>query len=44
LLSKGTNNLSDIGAFVESYNETMGTNFTAGQVTYYDEVLKAFTI
>lgn len=44
LLSKGTNNLSDIGAFVESYNEVMGTNLTAGQVTYYDEVLKAFTI
>lgn len=44
LLSKGTNNLSDIGTFVESYNEVMGTNLTAGQVTYYDEVLKAFTI
>ena len=44
LLSNGTNNLADIGAFVESYNETMGTNLLAKNVSYYDDILKGFTI
>ena len=44
LLSSGTNNLADIGAFVESYNETMGTNLLAENISYYDDILKGFTI
>lgn len=44
LLSNGTNNLADIGTFVESYNETMGTNLLAKNVSYYDDILKGFTI
>jgi len=43
-LSSGTNNLADIGAFVESYNETMGTNLLAENISYYDDILKGFTI
>ena len=44
LLSSGTNNLADLGSFVENYNQLLNKNLQIENVSYYDDILGAFTI